>query len=233
MLLPSCRGSPFRGRFDVRIATVLAAISCSDPTGVATHTRDRWFQSQQEASFSRPAIVGDLVIFGTGDGRIVGRARSSGVAVWSTNVAQPVLGARIVVANGVVVASLIQTTVALNAATGAILWYHAAPRDTIGGNTLPGQVLGNRTDADDKTAFIPAWGASVSAIDLATGTVRWVWQPGLAPTDTAASGPFRSGASGARVGGDTVYVTVWHSLIASGVRSEIWLVALDKQSGPW
>jgi len=171
------------------------------------------------------------VIFGTGDGHLVGRSRSNGDAVWTTNVGQQVGGARLVVRNGVVVASLIQTTVAVQATSGAILWYYAAPKDTIGGNTLPGQVMANRIDADDQTVFIPAWGASITAVDLASGAVRWIWQPARAVTDTAASGPFRSGAVGVRVSGDTVYATAWHSLVASGVSGEIWLVALDKLSG--
>ncbi len=216
---------------NMRLGALFATLCCSDPTGVRTRTHDRWLQAQTEASYSRPVITGDLVIFGTGDGFLVGRRRSDGGAAWKSSVGQPVVGARLVARGGVVVASLLQTTVAVSTASGTVLWYHAAPKDTIGGNTLPGQVLGNRIDADDQTAFIPAWGASVSAVDLATGTERWVWQPGRASTDTAALSLFRSGASGVRVQGDTVYATVWHFLIASGVRSEIWVVALDKQTG--
>jgi outer membrane protein assembly factor BamB len=224
-------GPVIQRMLNLRFAVLCATVCCSDPTGVNTRTHDRWLQAQTEASYSRPVIAGDLVIFGTGDGHLVGRRRSDGGAAWNTDVGQPVLGARLVERNGVVVASLLQSTVAVSSASGAILWYHPAPKDTIGGNTLPGQVLGNRIDADDQTAFIPAWGASVSAVDLATGAERWVWQPGRATTDTAVSSLFRSGVSGVRVSGDTVYAAVWHFLIQSGVRSEIWIVALDKRTG--
>jgi outer membrane protein assembly factor BamB len=126
---------------------------------------------------------------------------------------------------------MIQSTVGVNALDGGVLWTYSAPLDTIGGNTLPGQVQGNRLDADDQSVFIPAWGASVSAVDLKTGTVRWVWQPGPAPTDTSTSGLFRSGASGVRVSGDTVYAAAWHFLQASGVAAEIWVLALDRLTG--
>src|SRR5689334_3920907 len=185
-------------------------MSCSDPTAVKTRVRDRWYQPQQAFSFSRPASLGNVVFFGTGDGKVVARNRSDGSAAWTAIAGAPVLGARLVARSGVVVASLIQSTVGVNAVDGGVLWTYAAPLDTIGSNTLPGQVQGNRLDADDQSVFIPAWGASVSAVDLKTGTVRWVWQPGPAPTDTSTSGLFRSGASGVRVSGDTVYATAWH-----------------------
>jgi outer membrane protein assembly factor BamB len=71
----------------------------------------------------------------------------------------------------------------------------------------------------------------VSALDLRTGAVRWVWQPGPSAGDTAASGVFRSGSMGARVSGDTVFATAWHFLDRLGLRSEAWLVALDAPTG--
>ena len=63
---------------NISLAILLLSMSCSDPTGVKTRVRDRWYQSQQAASFGRPAVVSDLVVFGTGDGHLVGRNRSSG-----------------------------------------------------------------------------------------------------------------------------------------------------------
>ena len=136
-----------------------------------------------------------------------------------------------VVRNGVVVVSQLVTTVGLNAIDGGVLWFYSAPKDTVGGGTLPGQVLANRIDADSEMVFIPAWGASVNALDLKTGALRWVWQPGRTATDTASSGVFRSGASGVRVSGDTVYALVWHFLAPLGVPAEAWVVALDRLTG--
>jgi outer membrane protein assembly factor BamB len=123
--------------------------------------------------------------------------------------------------------------VGLDAATGRELWRYEAPRDTgLGASGNPGLVVAAHLDADDVAVYVPAWGASVSAVDLRTGAVRWTWQPGRAPTDTAASGQlFRSGSMGVRVSGDTVFATAWHFTVANGVRSEAWLVALDRATG--
>ena len=215
----------------VTFAMVVATAGCTEPHGVLERLHDRWYVAQQDESFSRPAIIGDVVYFGTGDGHIVARRMSNGSAIWSTNVGVALLGERLIAKSGVIVGSMLQNSVAVNAIDGGILWYYASPRDTVDGNTLPGQVVENRIDADSSTVYIPAWGAFVSAVDLQTGAVRWVWQPGKAATDTAVKGVFRSGAVGVRVAGDTVYAMVWHFLVRSGVTSEFWVVALEKATG--
>jgi len=96
---------------------------------------------------------------------------------------------------------------------------------------MPDSIVESRIDADGSTVFIPAWGASVGAVDLRTGVVRWVWRPGTIAGDTASSGVFRSGAMGVRVSGDTVFTTLWHYLNRAGVTSEAWVVAINKLSG--
>jgi outer membrane protein assembly factor BamB len=178
-------------------------------------------------------VLGDLVYFGTGDGQVIARDAATGAPRWAAKVTNDAVeGANLVARAGVVVAPLILSTVGLDAATGRERWRYLAPPDTaLGSAGLPGQVVLTRIDADEETVYIPAWGASVSAVDLRTGAVRWVWQPGRAPTDTAAAGRFRSGSMGVRVSGDTVFATAWHNLVANGVRSEAWLVALDRATG--
>lgn len=84
---------------------------------------------------------------------------------------------------------------------------------------------------DATTAYIPAWGASVSAVDLRTGAVRWTWQPGRSVGDTSLSGPFRSGAEGVVVSGDTVYANVWHFRDRVGLQSNTTLVAIGARTG--
>lgn len=158
----------------------------------------------------------------------------TGAQQWATRVAAGrIEGANFVVRAGVVAVSAVTHTVGLDAATGRELWTYNAPADTgIGSLGLPGQVVQTHLDADDQTLYVPAWGASVSAVDLRTGAVRWVWQPGRAPTDTAASGGlFRSGSMGVRVSGDTVFATAWHSTVENGGQSEVWLLALDRTTG--
>jgi len=211
-----------------------AAPACrGEPTASAGGVRERWHQAQPGYSWARPAVVGDVVYFGAGEGKVIARDRASGTERWAAQVAEYVGGKNLVARGGVVAVALEHTAVGLDAATGRIVWQYVPPPDTgllsIGG---PGQVIASRIDADDEAVYVPAWGASVSAVDLHTGAVRWVWQPGRAPADTAASGHlFRSGAVGARVSGDAVFATVWHRLTDLGGRTEAWLVALDRATG--
>src|SRR4051812_37834963 len=124
----------------LRFVPLLAVLCCSDPTGVSSQLRDRWFEPQQDASYSRPVVVGNLVIFGTGDGFLVGRNKSTGAVAWRTTVGEQVAGSRLVARDDVVVALLVWTTVGVNATTGDIRWTYKAPLDTVGGRPLPGQL---------------------------------------------------------------------------------------------
>lgn len=221
------------------MATLLCvAIHASGCNGSTTGpdgggVRERWFQLQPGWSWARPAVAGDVVYFGTGDGQIIARDVNNGRPVWSAKVAnQPVNGANVLVRNGVVIAPIVSHTVGLDASTGRELWRYLAPLDTVGISPgVPGQVATSRIDADDARVFIPAWGASVSAVDIRTGATRWTWQPGRMEGDTAASGVFRSGSNGVRVSGDTVFATVWHNVNRLGGTVEGWVVALDRASG--
>lgn len=218
---------------------VIGAWGCGDrePTAPAGgRVRERWHRSQTGYAWARPAVAGGLAYFGTGNGFVIARDTATGARRWAAHVAvtqESVDGANILVRDGVVAVAVWYHTVGLDAATGRELWRYAAPPD-IGLNAggYAGHVRRSHLDADDQTLYIPAWGASVSAVDLRTGVVRWVWQPGRAATDTAASGHlFRSGAEGVRVDGDLVFATVWHNVIPLGGRSESWLVALDRTTG--
>jgi outer membrane protein assembly factor BamB len=194
--------------------------------------RERWFQTQSGFGEARPAIAGTLVYFGTGDGRVIARDARTGAAFWNTRVASTrIAGYRLLARSGVVVVPISFETVGLDAQTGAILWQYEAPNDTVNNRSDPGYVGATRPDADDATAYIPAWGASVSAVDLRTGSVRWVWQAGTMEGDTAAAGIFRSGSMGVTVSGDTVFATVWHFTIRNGITADPWVVALDKNTG--
>lgn len=197
--------------------------------------RERWYRAHNGVTEARPALAGSLVYFGTGEGRVLARDRSTGDVVWSGLVATggSVDGANLLVGAGTVVAPVVTHLMGLDAATGRERWRYFPPLDTVGAGNQPqpGQVVMSYVDADGATVFIPAWGASVSAIDLQSGAVRWVWQPGPTAGDTAQSGVFRSGASGVRVSGDTVFVLAWHSLDRLGLTSEAWVIALARATG--
>src|SRR5205814_10222420 len=137
-------------------------------------------------------------------------------------------GANFILRDGVLVSAVEFHTAALDASTGKQIWTYTAPLDTMDATPAnparPGYVVTARMAADDNTVFIPAWGASVSAVDIKTGQSKWVWR-----VDSTIS--YRSGASGAGLSGDTAFVSVWHFLDRLGVRSEAWVVALDKATG--
>jgi len=200
--------------------------------------RTRWYREQRGESSAQPAVVGDVAYVGTGDGHVIARDRRTGAERWRGQIAVNGSvgggsGVTLVARAGVVVAPSVGHVMALEAATGREVWRYSPPPDVPygGPNALPGQVSRTRADADAEAVYLPAWGASVSALDLRTGTVRWVWQPGRSAGDTAADGRFRSGAEGVRVSGDTVFVAAWHFLDRLGLRSEPWLVALDRATG--
>jgi outer membrane protein assembly factor BamB len=211
----------------------LALAGCDRVTGPSDGVRERWYVAQVGHAYARPVIGDGVVYFGTGDGQIVARDRATGAARWVTTIApgQEIGGANLVLRAGVVVAPVAYDVVGLDAATGRKLWQYKPPADVVGfGPGLPGYVYRHTVDVDDEVAYIPAWGASVSAVDLRTGAARWVWQPGRTATDTAAE-RFRGGSDAVRVSGDTVFATAWHSLDVNGLSGEAWLVALDRASG--
>lgn len=214
--------------------TVALLVSCRDATGSTARLHQRWYKTQPGYGLSRPATSGDLVFFSTGDGQIVARKESTGDAVWASKISEDqVYGANMVVRGGVLAVAIIRATVAIDISTGRELWSYAAPLDTLetaGAGALPGNVARAHLDADSSTVFIPAWGGSVSAVDLRTGTTRWVWQLGRVPSDTAARA-FRSGSQGVSSSGDTVFATAWHFRDLQGLSSEAWLVAIDRLTG--
>jgi len=217
--------------------------SCSpdvDPTGIPQigRVRTRWVREQPNYSGIRPIFSNGIVYFGAGRGPAVGgliiaRTDGSGDERWRARVANstPPGGANMLLRANVLVVPVVHYTVGLDAATGRELWRYFAPRDTVSGGSDPGQVDFKAIAADSSTVYIPAWGASVSAVDVRTGQARWVWQPGVSAGDTAASGISSSGAEGVAVAGDTVFVTAWHFLDLRGLASEPWLVALDAATG--
>jgi outer membrane protein assembly factor BamB len=211
--------------------------SCRDSTGPGTgKVHGLWYQSQSGWAWARPAISGNVVYFGDGSGEVIARDVKTGDRKWTAKLGQePVNGANILVQSGVVVAPLYTYTVGLDAVTGRQLWRFNAPDDTVGVPpgyvAFPGTVAASRIDADDQIVYIPAWGASVSAVDLHTGNARWVWRPGRIDGDTATSGVFRSGSMSVRVSGDVVFATLWHFVNRPGGYSEAWLVAIDRLTG--
>ncbi|HEU4994637.1 MAG TPA: PQQ-binding-like beta-propeller repeat protein [Gemmatimonadaceae bacterium] len=187
--------------------------------------------SQAGQTLSAPAAAGNTVVFGAGDGSVIARDIFTGVARWSTVIASPgrIQGASILIAGNLVIAEADREVVALDLVSGAVRWRYQPPLDTTN-DGFPGYLAATHPAVDGSHAYVPAWGASVSAVSLATGTASWVWRLGRLPTDTAAN-VFRSGATGVQLTGDTVLVAVWHWMDIVGGWREAFLVALDRVSG--
>lgn len=211
-------------------ALVGAVASCDLFTGNDKEAALRlcWRKTQRTGiTLVPPSVAGDIVMFSEGDGTITAREMGSGVVRWSARVdSAAALGMSTVVSNGLVVIPVARYTVALDMLTGQERWRYEAPLDERENPAAskPGFIGGNRISKDGSLVFIPAWGASVSAVEIATGRPRWIWKP-------ADSIPNRSGAEGVAVSGDTVYAAVWHYISPLGGSSEAWLVALDKSTG--
>lgn len=192
--------------------------------------RDRWVQAQPGYGAACPTVAGDLVVFGTGDGQLVGRDRATGAVRWRALVRQggyPV-GAGLLTVKDVVVALADYYTVGVDRATGRVLWSYAAPPDSnawFGYPPAPGYLSRNHAAADSSgSLYVPAWGGSVSAVDVRTGLARWAWR--LDPGH-----PFNSGATGTAVAGDTVFAALWQNTNLSGTEGRGLLVSLDRATG--
>jgi outer membrane protein assembly factor BamB len=218
----------------VAVLVATGGAGCNDPVRPGEgKLRERWFEHQSFGyPIPAPLVNGSTVYFATGTGSVVARDVETGAARWFSSVGRSqysvspeISGENFVLGKGVLVTPVQFHTSGLDTATGREIWRYHAPLDTIDDAApRPGSLLHNRIAADDNTVFIPAWGATVSAVDIQSGQAKWIWrvEPTLAN---------RSGASGVSVSGDTVFATVWHFLNQSGTRSEAWLVALDKQTG--
>ena len=208
-----------------------APAACKDPVDPNEIVRTRWLVTQEPTPAEiRPALVGSFVLFGTRDGTVVARDTGSGGLVWTARVAYPgdaVSGAHMVVSRGIVVIPVAYHVTGIDGVTGAERWRYTTPVDSLGlGGRRPGYVVASHPAADSSTAYIPAWGASVSAVDLQTGAVRWVWRG-----DSGMTKPM--GSMGVALSGDTVLATVWHFTDSSGAgnAAEAWVLALDKATG--
>jgi outer membrane protein assembly factor BamB len=192
--------------------------------------RSRWTAAQVFYAWSRPVVVGNTVVFGTGDRKLIARDRMTGTVKWSTsltsvNGVDRIGGIALVARNGVVMAAVSRNVVGVDIATGQELWSYNPPPDTVAETTgSPGAVELTTMDANDTTVFVPAWGASISAVDVKTGAARWIWRP-------AAGTQFRTGGAATRVSGDTVFATVWHWTSTQNIGSEGWVIAIDMKTG--
>ena len=205
------------------LLAISACEGCREPAGLEGRfaPRECWYAADTGFARPIPVVVGASIVHATGSNTIAARDLATGARRWETEVMSGAIrGYALAEGGGVVVVSQVTRTVGLDGLSGAELWAYTSPSD----QGTPGNVFGSTPRADSVHAYLPAWGASVSAINLRTGVPRWVWRT----PDTAST---RAGAAGVAVAGDTVYATVWKWITPTGTSTEQWLVAIDKQSG--
>lgn len=138
------------------------------------------------------------------------------------------IDAALLTVNDVIVVLAYYQTVGVDRASGRALWYYAAPSDSnawYGYPASPGYLATNFAAADSAGAvYIPAWGGTVSAVDVRTGLARWAWR-----LDSGYA--FNSGASGVAVSGDTVFAALWQNTNLSGTDVRGFVVSLDRATG--
>lgn len=204
------------------VATAVGA-SCRESTGVESRhaPRECWYAADTGFGRPIPAMVGSSVVHATGSNTLVARDTATGARQWETPVTAGLIrGYAMSVGAGVVVVPLVGRTVGLDGTTGTVLWTYTSPDD----QGSPGNVFAATPATDSEYAYIPAWGASVSAIGLRTGVPRWIWRT----PDTAST---RAGTTGVAIAGDTVYAAVWKWLTPTGTVTQQWIVAIHRESG--
>src|SRR6266550_5294231 len=101
------------------LGSMLLGNSCGEPTSADRGVTEKWYRSQPSYSNARPAVLATTVFFGTGDGRVIARDVSTGVAKWDVKVASTAIqGANLIASNGTLIAPVQTSIVALDAATG-------------------------------------------------------------------------------------------------------------------
>jgi len=160
----------------------------------------------------------------------VARDRGTGAVRWRAlvNTGRHSVDAPLLTVKDAVVALADYYTVGVDRATGRVLWSYAAPTDSLGPfdyPPAPGFLAGNAAAADSAgTVYVPAWGGSVSAVDVRSGRARWVWR--LDPDH-----PYGSGGTGTAVAGDTVFAALYQMTNKTGTERRGWLVSFDRVTG--
>ena len=196
--------------------------------------RTRWLVSipgvQPGALQPAPLAIAEGVMVATGDGRLLALDPATGRQRWITRVGTlPIQGAQLKYQDGLVIAALYDGAAAVGAADGQVRWTYRAPEDRRvsalnGAPGDPGYPARGYLGVDAGAAYLPVWGGTVSAIDLASGRERWVWHEDILFPNPA-------GATAAAVSGDTVYVHAWYKPERNLALTDLYLFAVDRVTG--
>ncbi|HEX9894736.1 MAG TPA: PQQ-binding-like beta-propeller repeat protein, partial [Gemmatimonadales bacterium] len=160
------RGGPAHlGVYDAPLGTALAGL--------------QWRFDTQGGVIGSPAIRGDTVWVGSGDGRVYALALSSGALLWSFNLTTPIASSPAVAGDVVVIGARDGRFNGLNARTGEPLWSVETGTDL----PLPwGHESGDRFTSSpaivNDLAVVAAGDGVVRALEWRTGRERWHTETG-------------------------------------------------------
>ena len=114
-----------------------------------------------------PGIGPDLVLVGTGDGRVIARSKESGILKWVAKLPSEILAKPLEGYNQIIVRSNDGSVYALDKETGQEIWNYqkTAPKLSVRGNSNPLLV--------DDSVIIGWDDGRMTALDLDTGKVIW------------------------------------------------------------
>ena len=114
-----------------------------------------------------PGIGSDLVLVGTGDGRVIARSKESGILKWVAKLPSEILAKPLEGYNQIIVRSNDGSVYALDKETGQEIWNYqkTAPKLSVRGNSNPLLV--------DDSVIIGWDDGRMTALDLDTGKVIW------------------------------------------------------------
>ena len=114
-----------------------------------------------------PGIGSDLVLVGTGDGRVIARLKESGLLKWVAKLPSEILSRPLEGYNQIIVRSNDGSVYALDKETGQEIWNYqkTAPKLSVRGNSNPLLV--------DDSVIIGWDDGRMTALDLDTGKVIW------------------------------------------------------------
>ncbi len=131
-----------------------------------------WSHGMGDYSWGSPAVADGIVHAGSWDGKLHA-LRTDGSVAWISS-EFPYFAAEPIVVGGVVYTGAFDRLVALDAATGVVLWTAGSPN----GETILSPVA----FGDGRIYAATGWGARLCAFDAATGAPLWVTAFGGHPT---------------------------------------------------
>ena len=126
----------------------------------------KWSYSTDEPFVSSPAVVGDRVYLGTGDGRVVALREDSGEVVWEYRVGPRVESSVAVAGDMVFVGHLNGEVLALDKNDGSLIWEFSA------GDRVYHRIFSSPA-VHDGTVYIGSGDGRLYALDALTGEERW------------------------------------------------------------